>query len=139
MKTKPFEGWKIVLDCGVFGACPAVEVTAEDVTIGEDSYTVRLHFFASRFALEMPCSRHRSAVGTSASCSRGMAVICSSENRFRFMVRLLSPPTSSSSRASMGALAISRSLVTLAQQAIDGQHPGAVLHYEEERERLSRA
>lgn len=42
MNAKPFESWKVVLNCGVCGACPAVEVSAEHVTIGEDNNTVRL-------------------------------------------------------------------------------------------------
>lgn len=42
MDTKPFESWKVVLNCGVCGACPAVEITAQGVTIGEDANTVRL-------------------------------------------------------------------------------------------------
>jgi hypothetical protein len=42
MNTKPFETWKVVLNCGVCGACPAVEVTADEVAIGEDANTVRL-------------------------------------------------------------------------------------------------
>ncbi len=42
MNTKPFESWKVVLNCAICGACPAVEVNAEAVTIGEDNNTVRL-------------------------------------------------------------------------------------------------
>jgi len=42
MKVKPFESWKVVLDCGVCGACPAVDMTPEGVTIGEDENTVLL-------------------------------------------------------------------------------------------------
>jgi hypothetical protein len=42
MKTNPFEGLKVMLNCGVCGACPAVEFNAEGVTIGEDSNTVHL-------------------------------------------------------------------------------------------------
>lgn len=42
MDSKPFESWKVVLNCGVCGACPAVEITAQGVTIGEDANTVRL-------------------------------------------------------------------------------------------------
>ena len=42
MNTKPFESWKVVLNCAICGACPAVEVNAENVTIGEDNNTVRL-------------------------------------------------------------------------------------------------
>jgi len=42
MNAKPFETWKVVLNCGVCGACPAVEITSEEVTIGEDANTVRL-------------------------------------------------------------------------------------------------
>ena len=42
MKVKPFETWKVVLDCGACGACPAVEVSAEEVTIGENENTVHL-------------------------------------------------------------------------------------------------
>lgn len=42
MDTKPFESWKVVLNCGVCGACPAVEITAQGVTIGEDANTVHL-------------------------------------------------------------------------------------------------
>ena len=33
---------KVVLSCGIFGACPAVEISPEAVTIGEDDNTVRL-------------------------------------------------------------------------------------------------
>jgi hypothetical protein len=33
---------KVVLSCGVCGACPAVEISPEAVTIGEDDNTVRL-------------------------------------------------------------------------------------------------
>jgi len=42
MKVEPFETLKVVLNCGVCGACPAVEISAEQVTIGEDANTVRL-------------------------------------------------------------------------------------------------
>jgi len=42
MNTKPFENWKVMLNCGLCGACPAVEINAENVTIGEDNNTVRL-------------------------------------------------------------------------------------------------
>jgi len=42
MNTKPFESWKVVLNCGICAACPAVEVNAEAATIGEDNNTVRL-------------------------------------------------------------------------------------------------
>ena len=42
MKASPFESWKVVLNCGVCGACPAVEINAEGVTIGEDNNIVRL-------------------------------------------------------------------------------------------------
>lgn len=42
MKAKPFETLKVVLNCGVCGACPAVEIAANEVTIGEDANTVRL-------------------------------------------------------------------------------------------------
>lgn len=42
MNTKPFEIWKVVLNCGLCGACPAVEANVENVTIGEASNTVRL-------------------------------------------------------------------------------------------------
>jgi len=42
MNTKPFESWKVVLNCEICGACPAVESNAENVTIGEDDNTVRL-------------------------------------------------------------------------------------------------
>jgi hypothetical protein len=42
MNVKPFESWKVVLNCGLCGACPAVEVNAENVTIGEDKNMVRL-------------------------------------------------------------------------------------------------
>src|SRR6187200_3446465 len=37
----------------------------------------------------MPCLRHTSAVGLPTSCSRRIAMICSSLNRLRFIVRLL--------------------------------------------------
>jgi hypothetical protein len=33
---------KVVLSCGICGACPAVEISPEAVTIGEDDNTVRL-------------------------------------------------------------------------------------------------
>jgi hypothetical protein len=33
---------RVVLSCGVCGACPAVEISREAVTIGEDDNTVRL-------------------------------------------------------------------------------------------------
>src|SRR6266576_2861489 len=39
-------------------------------------------------ASETPCLRARSAVFAPASCSRKTPMICSSENRFRFIVRL---------------------------------------------------
>jgi hypothetical protein len=42
MQAKPFESWKVVLNCGACGACPAVEITPEWVTIGEEANTVRL-------------------------------------------------------------------------------------------------
>jgi hypothetical protein len=42
MKIKRFENLKIVLSCGVCGACPAVNISAEGVSIGEDNNTVRL-------------------------------------------------------------------------------------------------
>lgn len=42
MKAKPFETLKVVLNCGVCGACPVVEITANEVMIGEDANTVRL-------------------------------------------------------------------------------------------------
>lgn len=42
MKAKQFETLKVVLNCGVCGACPAVEITAKEVTIGEDANTVHL-------------------------------------------------------------------------------------------------
>ncbi|MGH6803751.1 MAG: hypothetical protein ACREC3_10340 [Methyloceanibacter sp.] len=42
MKMKPFETLTVVLNCGVCGACPAVEITPETVTIGEDDNVVRL-------------------------------------------------------------------------------------------------
>jgi hypothetical protein len=42
METKNFEAWKIVLACGVCGACPAVEMTADGVTIGEEQNVVQL-------------------------------------------------------------------------------------------------
>lgn len=38
----PFETQKIVLNCGICGACPAVEITPEGVNIGEEDNTVRL-------------------------------------------------------------------------------------------------
>ena len=38
----PFETQKVVLNCGICGACPAVEITPEGVTIGEDDNSVRL-------------------------------------------------------------------------------------------------
>lgn len=42
MQTRSFETWKVALDCGVCGACPGVEVTADAVTIGEEDNAVRL-------------------------------------------------------------------------------------------------
>ncbi len=42
MQTSTFETWKVVLNCGVCGACPAVEMTADGVTIGEEQNTVHL-------------------------------------------------------------------------------------------------
>lgn len=42
MKAKLFESWKVVLNCGVCGACPAVEVTADEIMIGEDANKVHL-------------------------------------------------------------------------------------------------
>ncbi len=33
---------RVVLRCGICGACPAVEISPEAVTIGEDDNTVRL-------------------------------------------------------------------------------------------------
>ena len=44
MNTKPFESWKVVLNCGVCGACPAVEINAGHVSIGEEENTVRLTY-----------------------------------------------------------------------------------------------
>lgn len=38
----PFETQKVVLNCGICGACPAVEITPKDVLIGENNNTVRL-------------------------------------------------------------------------------------------------
>ena len=40
--------------------------------------------------LDTPCLRHTSAVAVPASCSRKMPMICSSLNRLRFIMRLLS-------------------------------------------------
>jgi hypothetical protein len=42
--------------------------------------------------VEMPCLRARSAVFAPASCSRNTAMICSSVNLIRFIVRPLSGP-----------------------------------------------
>ncbi len=42
METKPLDNKRVVLNCGICGACPAVEITPGVVTIGEDSNTVRL-------------------------------------------------------------------------------------------------
>ncbi len=42
MQMRSFETWKVVLDCGVCGACPAVEMTADGVTIGEEQNSIRL-------------------------------------------------------------------------------------------------
>lgn len=42
MKMKSFEGQRVVLSCGVCGACPAIEITPDEVTIGEDANTVHL-------------------------------------------------------------------------------------------------
>lgn len=36
------ENERVVLNCGVCGACPAVEITPDAVTIGEDDNAVRL-------------------------------------------------------------------------------------------------
>jgi hypothetical protein len=33
---------RVVLSCGICGACPAVEISTEAVMIGEDDNTVRL-------------------------------------------------------------------------------------------------
>ncbi len=44
MKLRSIESWKVVLNCGVCGACPAVEISDEGVTIGEDANTVRLTY-----------------------------------------------------------------------------------------------
>ncbi len=44
MNMKPFESWKVVLNCGVCGACPAVEISGDSVSIGEDANTVRLTY-----------------------------------------------------------------------------------------------
>ncbi len=33
---------RVVLNCGICGACPAVEISPEAVTIGEDDNVVRL-------------------------------------------------------------------------------------------------
>ena len=33
---------RVVLNCGICGACPAVEISTEAVTIGEDDNIVRL-------------------------------------------------------------------------------------------------
>lgn len=33
---------RVVLSCGICGACPAVEISPETVTIGEDDNIVRL-------------------------------------------------------------------------------------------------
>lgn len=40
--ARTIETWKVMLNCGVCGACPAVEMTPEGVTIGEEQNTVRL-------------------------------------------------------------------------------------------------
>lgn len=42
MKMRPFETQRVVLNCAICGACPAVEITAEAVTIGENENMVRL-------------------------------------------------------------------------------------------------
>ena len=42
MNAKRFESSKVMLNCGLCGACPAVEVNAENVTIGEENNIVRL-------------------------------------------------------------------------------------------------
>jgi hypothetical protein len=44
MNARPFEIRKVVLDCGVCGACPAVEINAEHVIIGEDANVVCLTY-----------------------------------------------------------------------------------------------
>ena len=42
METKKIEARTVVLDCGECAACPAVEISAEGVVIGEDDNVVRL-------------------------------------------------------------------------------------------------
>lgn len=42
MKMKSIEEKRVVLNCGVCGACPGVAITPEGVTIGERDNTVRL-------------------------------------------------------------------------------------------------
>lgn len=42
MDDGKIETRKVVLDCGVCDACPAVEISAEGVVIGEDDNVVRL-------------------------------------------------------------------------------------------------
>ncbi len=39
---RPFETQTVVLNCGVCGACPAVEIAPEGVSIGEEDNVVRL-------------------------------------------------------------------------------------------------
>lgn len=56
----------------------------------ESSMPPYFAFHPYRLALDIPCLRHWSAVGAPASCSHRMVMICSSENRFRFIVQLLS-------------------------------------------------
>ena len=54
MKVEPFETLKVVLNCGVCGACPAVEISAEQVTIGEDANTRT----SDPRSVERPCHSH---------------------------------------------------------------------------------
>ncbi len=42
MKAKTFETQKVMLNCAICGACPAVEITPDVVTIGEEGNIVRL-------------------------------------------------------------------------------------------------
>lgn len=42
METKIVKTLKVVLNCGLCGACPSVEISPSGVTIGEDDNTVRL-------------------------------------------------------------------------------------------------
>ena len=42
MKMKSIDTQRVVLNCGICGACPEVAITRDGVTIGEDDNAVRL-------------------------------------------------------------------------------------------------